>query len=187
MTIFLGFLAGSALVAALFWTLNRRALRRLPTVAQFDLYLDLGPERYRHLSRLFAVEDFRFLESQRSGRALLARLRQERRRIFRLLLADLRRDFEALLAVGSLLSLSATAKDRGYAALLARERFRFFSLYCAWSLLSLWPSPLCGRFDPAPLWQQIETLGRSTRTVMNALTPDDLVRLQRTLGSAEFS
>lgn len=183
MTIFLGFLVGSALAAALFWTLNRRALRRLPTVAQFDLYLDLGPERYRYLSRLFAVEDFRFVESQRGGRALLPRLRRERRRILRLLLADLRRDFEALLAVGVLLSLSATAKDQGYAALLAGERLRFFSLYCAWMLLSACPTALHLRLDPARLWQQIETLHRTTRTLLNALSPTDLVELRRTLGA----
>ncbi len=183
MNVLIFLLVACAVMAAAVWALNRRALSRLPSVSQFDSYIDLGPDRYRYLSRLFAPEDFDFLAGVRGGQVLLSRLRRERRRLLRLLLADLRRDFEALLAVGSLLSLSPTAKDDGYAELLARQSLRFYALYYFLSMISLWPGPWPLGYDHAVLWQQIKALRASTQFVMRALTPDDLLQMRRTLGA----
>lgn len=181
MNVLLLVLLACAVMAAAVWALNRRAVTRLPTIEQFDCYLDLGPERYNYLSRLNAPQDFAFLESVKGGRELAPRLRRERRRILRLLLADLRRDFEALMAVGSLLSLSPTAKEDGYATLLARQSLRFYFLYFGLWVCSFWPGVLPPRLDAAPLWAEIKVLLRSTKTMMRALTPDDLVHLRQTL------
>ncbi len=182
MNVLIYFLVACAAMAAAVWALNRRVLGRLPTLEQFDRYVEIsGPERYGYLSRLFAPGDSRFLESARGGRALLPRLQRERRRLLRLLLDDLRLDFEALLALGSMLSVLPTAKDDGYAALLARQSLRFYAFYGLLHLASFWPAVWPARFDPAPLWQQIKALRHATSTLMRALTPNDLIELRKAL------
>ncbi len=83
MNVLLFFLVACGIMAAAVWALNRRALSRLPTVVHFERYLELGSDRYRYLSRLFAPADFTFLDAARGGRPLLSRLRRERRRLSR--------------------------------------------------------------------------------------------------------
>ena len=182
MNVLLALLVACAAMLAAMWELNRRSVKQLPTLEQYEFYLSLNPDHYRYLSRLFAPEDFQFLKRMSSGRALLPRLRRERRRLLRLLLADLRHDFEALVAVGSLLSLSVTGKEDGYAQALAGQSLRFYASYFAFKLISYWPGPWPVPGGPVPLWQQIQALRHSTETLMRSLTPHDVVQLRQTFG-----
>src|SRR2546427_10615581 len=116
--------AGMALVA---WAFLRSSVWHLPSISEYEIFLNRGPDAYRHIGRLFAQEDFDFLEGAPGGPQLVSRLRRERCRLLRLLLADLRTEFRALLAVGSLLSVSTTAQDDGFAALLWKQNMIFHS------------------------------------------------------------
>ena len=140
--------------------------------------MNRGPDAYRHIGRLFAHEDFDFLEGAPGGPQLVSRLRRERCRLLRLLLADLRTEFRALLAVGSLLAVSTTAQDDGFAALLWKQNMIFHSNYFGLfvcSYLSVFPRH---RFNPARLVKQIRTLRETTSVMMHALTLEDMDRLR---------
>ena len=51
--------AGMALVA---WAFLRSSVWHLPSISEYEIFLNRGPDAYRHIARLFAHEDFDFLE-----------------------------------------------------------------------------------------------------------------------------
>jgi hypothetical protein len=83
-------------------------------------------ERYRPMERLLSDEDGSFLSAQRGFEpAMLRKLRAERRRIFRLYLRGLVRDFSRLDAIGRQLVASASEDRSDLAATLLRQRVAF--------------------------------------------------------------
>lgn len=183
MNVLLYLLVVLAVMALAVWALNRRAHARLPTIEQFQRYVEAGPDSYRYLARLFAPEDFSFLEGARGGGpGFVRRLRGERRRVMRLLLGDLRVDFEALMALGSMLSGVSSAREDGYSASLTHQGARFYTLYGLLYLSSFWPAAVPLRLGPAPLWEQVKALRSSTQTLMRSLTASDMIELQKILG-----
>ncbi len=170
-----------AVLAGVFAWLYTRSTARIPTPPQFRDYLGQGPDRYRHLSRLFSYDDFAFLERNPSGRRLLSRLRSERRRLLRLILAELRVEFESLLSVGSMLANSSAAQEDQFAATLVRQTLRFYALYAGLWIYSFLPVAGPGGFMPSPLLDQIRALRQGTRQLMAALTPGDMYRLRQTI------
>lgn len=163
------------------WALNRRSMRRIPSLYEYEIYLDRGPNAYRYVSRLFAPEDFAFLETVPGGHELLPRLQRERRRLLRLLLADLRREFQALVAVGSLLVMSRSSQDDGFAVELWKQNMIFKSLCFGLLICSYLPFFEVFKYDPTPLLKQMKTVREATRVFMHALTDDDMARMRNAL------
>jgi len=170
-----------AVLAGVFAWLYARTTARIPTPPQFRDYLDQGPDRYRHLDRLFSDEDFGFLERTLQGRRLLPRLRRERRQLLRLILAELRVEFESLVTVGSMLATSSVAQEDQFGANLVRQTVRFYAMYASLWLYSYWPAAGAGGYLPKPLLEQIRGLRAGTRQLMAALTPGDMDRLRQTI------
>ena len=181
MNVFYILLVVCAAMGLLGWALNRRSFRRVPTISEYEVYLDRGPNAYKYVGRLFAKEDFAFLESVPGGQELLPRLRRERRRLLRLLLADLHREFQALMAVGSLLVMSRTAQDDGFAAELWKQSMIFNSLCFGLLICSYLPFFEALKYNPASLLSHLKTVREATRVFMHALTPSDMDRLRDTL------
>lgn len=168
-------------LAGVFAWLYSRSTARLPTPPQFRDYLGQGPDRYRHLDRLFSGEDFGFLDRTPAGRRLLPRLRNERCQLLREILAEIRVEFESLLSVGSMLATSSAARDDQFGATLVRETLRFYAVYAWLWMYSYWPWAGPGGYLPSPLLQQIRNLREGTRQLMAALTPGDMDRLRETI------
>lgn len=169
------------LLAGVFAWLYSRSTARIPTPPQFRDYLDQGPDRYRHLERLFSVQDFGFLDRTPSGRRLLPRLRSERCRLLREVLAEIRVEFESLITVGSMLATSSVGRDDQFSATLVRETVRFYAVYAWLWLYSYGPFAGPGGYLPSPLLEQIRSLREGTRQLMAALTPGDMDRLRETI------
>jgi hypothetical protein len=111
-----------AVLVLLFRTLSSR--RNLDVSA--DGGLVLSPGKYRPMARLLKADDFRFLAAQPGYSARLGkRFRTERRRIFRVYLESLKKDFTRVSLTFQTLIVHS-AEDRGdLAAGLVRQRMLF--------------------------------------------------------------
>lgn len=82
--------------------------------------------RYRPMERLLAEEDFLFLAAQPGYRPEIgAKLRRERRRIFRLYLRELTRDFHRLHADARAMVADSTAEHSELVGVLLRQQLTF--------------------------------------------------------------
>ena len=82
--------------------------------------------RYRPMARLLSEDDLRFLASQRGFEPGLGRkLRADRRRIFRMYLRNLSRDFQRLHLAAKLMVLYSPQDRPELAGLLMRQRLVF--------------------------------------------------------------
>jgi hypothetical protein len=180
-TAFLVLTSLAALLALGGYLLYRRTQLAWPTVDQYELYLDRGPERHRHLWRLFAAEDFEYVTAA-GGRAMAGRLDRERRRLLRAVLGDLRRDFEAIQAVGGMLSASPTAQADGFRLHIIGQGLLFYALYTLVLLRSLIPLWMQPRFDATPIMDHVRALRQTTSVLLNSLTDDDLAVLRAGAG-----
>ena len=174
-------LALCAAMGLLGWFLNRRSQQRVPTISEYEVYLDRGPNAYRYVGRLFAREDFDFLEAAPGGKDLVHRLRRERRRLLRLLLADLQREFQAVMAVGSILVMSRSAQDDGFAVEMWKQNMIFRSCCLGLLICSYVPFFEALKYNPSPLLGHLKTVREATRVFMHALTPSDMDRLRSVL------
>jgi hypothetical protein len=82
--------------------------------------------RYRPMLRLLADDDYEFLMGMGTDRSVVRRLRSERRRIFRMYLSNLIRDFSRLHHAARILVLESEVERSDVAARLVRIRFDFF-------------------------------------------------------------
>jgi hypothetical protein len=83
-------------------------------------------ERYEPMSRLLAEDDFIFLAAQPGYRPEMgAKLRRERRRIFRLYLRELARDFRGLHREARAMVAESHAEHSELVGLLIRQRLVF--------------------------------------------------------------
>ncbi|MGD1095933.1 MAG: hypothetical protein ABSB35_28570 [Bryobacteraceae bacterium] len=83
-------------------------------------------ERYEPMSRLLAEEDFIFLAAQPGYRPEMgAKLRRERRRIFRLYLRELAQDFRSLHREARAMVAESQADHSELVGLLIRQRLVF--------------------------------------------------------------
>jgi hypothetical protein len=170
-----------AVLGGAFYWLYRRPSRALPTPRQFQSYADSDGQRYRHICRLFSQEDFDFLGRTERGQRLQPILRRERCRLLRQILAELRMEFESLVAVGSMLATSSPAQDSNFSGLLVRETVRFYSAYAWLWLYSYSPTAGPGGEPAGILVDQVRDLRQGTRQLMAALTPRDMDRLRQTI------
>lgn len=116
-TIFLG------IFAYVFALLSRRGH---PSPLDPQWLAEFSSARYRPMERLLAAEDSAFLAAQPGfTRAMRRRFLAERRRIFRIYLRNVARDFERLHRAARVLMLCAPDDRPDYAAALVRERLAF--------------------------------------------------------------
>ena len=175
MTLWIGFgwavTAGvlAALFAALAWMLIRR--RRANTVDDDGGSIGFKLENYEPMESLLAEEDLMFLQSQPGYRPEMgARWKRERRRIFRLYLAELKRDFWRLHAQARNLVAHSDAGSPDLVTALLRQLWTF-----RWAMAGLqmrlaldWAG--IGRVDAAPLLELVEAMRAdlARRTTLHA-------------------
>jgi hypothetical protein len=116
-------------------------------------------DRYQPMGRLMAEEDLVFLKSQPGYRAEIGeRWKRERRRIFRLYLAELKADFRRLHAHARLLAAGSGADSADLVEVLMKQQFTFAMATTAleFRLALQWIG--IGRVDITPLIELIEAM-----------------------------
>lgn len=179
MWFFIAFALLLALAGFLLFRLRRRTPP--PTLSDLETLFDKEIDRYAHLGRLFAPEDFEFLERSRRGAALVPELRRLRLRAVRRYIQMMRAEFYSLVAIASLFAASPTARGQNFAARLARQRFQFEVRMLRFDLRWLAGHIAGSRLDLAPLSEAIHTLRAQADGILRVLTPEDLSVLRTTL------
>jgi len=112
--------------------LVRRIIR--PIAPPSPDWLDtFSVDRYRPMQRLLAPADFAFLESECGySAAAIRKVRAERRRIFRMYLRNLTRDFNRIHYAGRILLLNSPVDRPDLAEKLFRARWTFL-----WALATI--------------------------------------------------
>ena len=159
-------------VVVLFW--DWLGLGTVPTLHQYEVHLQFTARSLAHVSRIWRQDDLRYVRDLPAGRHLLARLRRDRRRIRRLILLDLCRQFRASVAVATMLATLPTARrsNIGLHVLLWNARFHLALTGLLFSSL-----PFLDRMpgiSPAGLLEHVETANGATRALMAALTDTDM-------------
>ncbi len=154
---------------------------RPATLGDLDVLCGSTVDRYAHVRRILAPDDFYFLAGSRRGAALVPRLRQQRLRILSQYVGQMREDFYSLVAIGSLFAAAPTGQSERLAERIALARVRFEALALRVRLViglnSLLPLPL----DVSPLLQAIGSLRTQADRTLHRLTPEDLAALRAAL------
>lgn len=121
-------------------TSGERAASDLTGLGQFSI------EKYRAMQRLLGAEDYEFLRNQPGfSHKVAGRFRAKRRRVFRLYLADLGRDFKNIYALAKLCLLHSAEDQPGLALALLRQKWIFnYAITLAHVRLMLHPLGLRG-------------------------------------------
>ena len=148
-------------LTGLLWVLTRMILRqrrRSVTLVSEETF-DFSLERYQPMGRLLTEEDLGFLRSQPGYRPEMGRRwKRERRRIFRLYLAELKADFRRLHAQARELVASSGADSEGLVGALMKQQVTFLvaSRALEFRLALQWIG--IGRVDVTPLIALIEAM-----------------------------
>lgn len=119
-------LAAVVLVVAATAVLLRNVLRQTKEPLPDEAWLEsFNVSRYRPMQRLLAEDDYSFLAANGGSSKVIARLRAERRRVFRAYLRNMVRDFDRLHRAARMLSLEAETDRSDFALQLLRMRFSF--------------------------------------------------------------
>lgn len=157
----------------LLWVLTRMILRRRGSAAlDSDDSSNFSLDRYQPMGRLMAEEDLVFLKSQPGYRAEIGeRWKRERRRVFRLYLAELKADFRRLHAHARELIAASGADSAALLEVLMKQQFTFMMATTAleFRLALQWIG--IGRVDITPLIQMVEAMrvDLSQRTAPHAV------------------
>jgi hypothetical protein len=122
------FLTVVFLVAVTFFLLIRLRVRGVTRVIDGDLSWveNFSVVKYRPMQRLLNEEDVAFLEDADCNPQSIKVFRKERRRVFRIYLKSLRKDFDRLYAIGKLAALHSEPQGVNLAGALARSRAIFY-------------------------------------------------------------
>ena len=161
MTLVLAWVVTVGSLTVLLWVLTRMLLRRRRNAATLDSDETDGfsLDRYQPMERLMAEEDLAFLKSQPGYRPEMGvRWKRERRRIFRMYLAELKADFRKLHAHARELVAGSEADSAALVEVLMKQQFTFMMATTAleFRLALQWIG--IGRVDVAPLIQLIEAM-----------------------------
>jgi hypothetical protein len=158
-------------LAILLW--DRRGLGEPARLDQYEWFLD-RTNRFAHLSRITAPDDFEFLRRLPGGSRLVKRLRRERRVVLRLVLQDLKKEFRALVAVGAMLAASPTARQSSFGVKLMMRVLAFNGRYY-WLYFGTFAIPL-GFAGTRTTWlaDHVSQTREVTRTLLAALTASDM-------------
>jgi len=130
--------------------------RRDPDPDQADGF---SLERYQPMVHLLSDDDLVFLAAQPGYRPDIgAKLRRERRRIFRLYLRDLARDFHGLHAQARKLVADSPAEHTELVAVLMRQQMAFWSAMLAVEMRLLTGRIGLGKLDVRALMESIEAM-----------------------------
>ncbi len=161
-----------------------RSLSRRPvTLADLDVLLRSGPDRYAHIGRILGPDDFEYLDTSPRRRHLLPALRRSRVAAMFHCLRQMREDFESLSSIGSLFAKSPTAQAERLARQLVFQRAAFLQAYwrlwlrTAVNYFVLWP------LENVPLVSRIDALRAQADRILHALTPADLGAIRTSLRS----
>jgi len=117
------------------------------------------PDRYRPMTRLLDQEDFDFLAAQPGFRPEIARkLRSQRRRVMRLYLRALSKDFNQLHARARRLVAAAPEEHHSLVGVLIRQRATFFRVRSMVEMRLALDWLLPGSVDIRPLLGALEKL-----------------------------
>ena len=148
-------LGGAILVLAI--VLVRLLMHRAAGPHTADIQ-EISLERYQVMAHLTSEEDFQFLAAQSGYRKQTgARLRRERRRIFRMYLRSLALDFQALHAAARELVADSPQDHADLVDLLIRCQFVFWWRITLVELRLLMPATL-PQLDIGPLIQPMEAI-----------------------------
>ena len=161
MTPVLGWIVTFGSLTGLIWVLTRMLLRRRrsSTTLDSDETAGFSLDRYQSMGRLMAEDDLVFLKSQPGYRAEMGvRWKRERRRIFRIYLAELKADFRKLHAHARELAAGSEADSTALVEVLMKQQFTFMMATTAleFRLALQWIG--IGRVDITPLIQLIEAM-----------------------------
>ncbi|HTM15212.1 MAG TPA: hypothetical protein VL127_19955 [Bryobacteraceae bacterium] len=161
MTLVLAWVVTVGSLAGLLWVLTRIILRRWRSSATPDSDETAGfsLDRYQPMGRLMAEEDLVFLKSQPGYRAEMGeRWKRERRRIFRLYLAELKADFRRLHAHARELAADSEAGSADLVEVLMKQQFTFLMATTALEFRLALQGIGVGRVDITPLIELVEAM-----------------------------
>jgi hypothetical protein len=168
-TITLGSLAG------LVWVLTRLILRRRQNTATPEggaVRDGFSLARYQPMERLLADDDLAFLKSQPNYRpAMGRRWQRERRRIFRMYLAELKEDFHGLHTQARELVAASGADSAALVDVLMKQHLTFLRATAALEFRLALEQIGIGKADAGPLLTMIEAmrLDLAQRTAAHAV------------------
>jgi hypothetical protein len=161
MSLMLAWIVTVGSLTGLIWVLTRMILRRRQNSVALDSDQIAGfsLDRYEPMGRLMAEEDLVFLKSQPGYRAEIGeRWKRERRRIFRLYLAELKADFRRLHAHARELVAGSGADSAALVEVLMKQQFTFMMATTALELRLALQAVGIGKVDITPLLQLVEAM-----------------------------
>ena len=161
MSLMLAWIVTVGSLSGLLWALTRMILRRRRSSATpaSDESAGFSLDRYQPMSRLMAEEDLVFLRSQPGYRAEMGeRWKRERRRIFRLYLAELKADFRRLHAQARELVAGSGADSATLVEVLMKQQFTFVMATTALEFRLVLQRMGIGRVDITPLIELLEAM-----------------------------
>ncbi len=122
------------------------------------------PNRYQPMLRLLAPEDFDFLASQPGFRPEIARkLRNQRRRVLRMYLRSLSKDFAMLHARARRIMTAAPEEHHELVGVLMRQRVTFWRARCVVEMRLALDWLHLGTVDVRPLLGALEQMRAELR------------------------
>ncbi len=115
--------------------------------------------RYQPMEHLVSEDDFAFLASQSGYEPEIGvRWKRERRRIFRLYLDELKRDFRRLHAEARAMAANADAESAELVGILMRQQLTFWRAMAGLELRLALRAAGIGRVDVRPLIELLEAM-----------------------------
>jgi hypothetical protein len=132
---------------------------------------NFSADRYRPMLRLLTEDDYEFLTAMGTDSSVVKRLRSERRRIFRMYLKNLVRDFARLHRAARVLVLESEQERSEVASRLVRIRVDFFlAVFAVRCRLVLHAAGL-GPVDVHRLIEALECMRTDIRTLVPVTQP----------------
>ena len=143
----------SAMIARIWWRQRAKATGDLGESVVFSIF------RYQPMEHLLSGDDFAFLSSQPGyTREIGARWKRDRRRIFRLYLDELKRDFRRLHAEARMMAAHAGAESAELVGILLRQQFTFWRAMAGLELQLALRAAGIGNVNVRPLLELLEAM-----------------------------
>jgi hypothetical protein len=144
------------LSAAIAWFWSQRQGKR---AGDFSESGGFSIARYQPMEHLLSGEDFAFLASQPGYQPEIgARWKRERRRIFRLYLHELKRDFQRLHAEARVMAANAGAESAELVEILMRQQFAFWRAMAGLEVRLALQAAGIGKVEVRPLIELLEAM-----------------------------
>ena len=161
MSLMLAWIVTIGSLTGLLWVLTRMIMRRrrISATLDSDEIAGFSVERYQPMGRLMDEEDLVFLKAQPGYRAEMGeRWKRERRRIFRLYLAELKADFRRLHAHARKLVAGSGADSAALVEVLMKQQFTFLMATTALEFRLALQRIGVGKVDITPLIELLDAM-----------------------------